>query len=163
MPAWQVVDSIWTSRTNNLARFIACEDEYSLLARGIEKELMPAMTAHGIGLLPYYPLASGLLTGKYKRGAPLPADSRFAVITERNYVGQFMTDANMNRLEKLTAFAAQRGYTLLDIAMSWIARRPLVASVIAGATKPEQVEANVKAAAFKLTADDLKEIDTLTA
>jgi aryl-alcohol dehydrogenase-like predicted oxidoreductase len=162
MPAWQVVDSMWTSRTSNLARFIACEDEYNLISRDIEDELMPAMAQHGIGLLPYYPLASGLLTGKYKRGAPLPADSRFAVITERDYVGQFMTETNMSRVEKLTSFAVQRGYKLLDIAMSWIAQRPLVASVIAGATKPEQVEANVKAAALKLTADDLKEIDKLT-
>ena len=134
----------------------------SLLSRRIERELIPAMAAHGIGLLPYYPLASGLLTGKYQRGAPLPADSRFAVITERNYVRQFMTDTNMTRLETLTAFAQQRGCKLLDIAMSWIAAQPLVASVIAGATKPEQVEANVKAAAFKLTAEDLKELDKLT-
>src|SRR5262245_13296651 len=120
MPAWQVVDSLWTSRSHNLAHFIACEDEYSLLARGIEKELIPAMAAHGIGLLPYYPLASGLLTGKYQRAAPLPADSRFAVITERDYVRQFMTDTNMNRLDKLAGFAQQRGYKLLDIATTWI-------------------------------------------
>ena len=162
MPAWQVVDSVWTSRSNNLARFVACEDEYSLLARGIERELLPAIAAHGLGLLPYYPLASGMLTGKYKRGAPLPPDSRFAVITERDYAGQFMTEANWSRLDRLTAFAERRGYTLLDIAMSWIASRPLVASVIAGATKPEQVEANVKAASFALTADDLAELDKLT-
>jgi aryl-alcohol dehydrogenase-like predicted oxidoreductase len=163
MPAWQVVDSLWTSRNSNLARFIACEDEYNLISRGIEEELIPAMTQHGLGLLPYYPLASGLLTGKYQRGAALPSDSRFAVITERDYVGQFMTDANMSRVEALTAFAQQRGYKLLDIAMSWIASRPLVASVIAGATKPEQVEANTRAAAFKLTAQDLTELDKLTA
>jgi aryl-alcohol dehydrogenase-like predicted oxidoreductase len=163
MPAWQVVDSLWTSRSYNIARYIACEDEYNLISRGIEDELIPAMTTHGIGLLPYYPLASGLLTGKYRRGAALPADSRFAVITERDYVGQFMTDVNMTRVERLTVFAEQRGYRLLDIAMSWIASRPLVASVIAGATKPAQVEANVKAAAFKLTAEDLAELDKLTA
>lgn len=163
MPAWQVVDSLWTSRTCNLARFVACEDEYNLISRGIEDELIPAMTQHGIGLLPYYPLASGLLTGKYRRGAPLPADSRFAVVTERDYVGQFMTERNMTRVETLTAFAQRRGYRLLDIAMSWIASRPLVASVIAGATEPEQVEANVKAAAFKLTAEDFAELDKLTA
>jgi aryl-alcohol dehydrogenase-like predicted oxidoreductase len=163
MPAWQVVDARWTAHTNNLTAFVACEDEYSLLNRDIEQELIPAMAAHGLGLLPYYPLASGLLTGKYKRGAALPPDSRFAVITERDYVGQFMTDTNMARLEKLTAFAERRGYKLLDIAMSWIASRPLVASVIAGATKPEQVEANVKAAGFALTADDLAELDKLTA
>lgn len=124
---------------------------------------LPAMAVHGLGLLPYYPLASGLLTGKYKRGAPLPPGSRFAVITERDYVGQFMTDANMTRLERLTGFAERRGYKLLDIAMSWIASRPLVASVIAGATKPEQVEANVKAAGFTLTAEDCAELDKLTA
>jgi aryl-alcohol dehydrogenase-like predicted oxidoreductase len=163
MPAWQLVDSLWTSRTQNLGHFIACEDEYSLLVRGIEKELIPALAAHGIGLLPFYPLASGLLTGKYQRGAPLPKDSRFAVITDRDYAGRFMTEANWTRLEALTAFAQQRGYKLLDIAMSWIASRSLVASVIAGATKAEQVEANVKAAAFKLTAEDLKELDRLTA
>jgi aryl-alcohol dehydrogenase-like predicted oxidoreductase len=158
-----VVDSHWTARSNNLTPFTACEDEYSLLARGIEDELIPAMAAHGIGLLPYYPLASGLLTGKYKRGEPLPADSRFAVITERDYVGQFMTDANWTRLDRLTAFAEQRGYKLLDLAMSWLVSRPLVASVIAGATRPEQVEANVKAAALTLTAEDLAELDKLTA
>jgi aryl-alcohol dehydrogenase-like predicted oxidoreductase len=163
MPAWQVVDSLWTSRAYNLARYIACEDEYNLISRGIEDELIPAMTQHGIGLLPYYPLASGLLTGKYRRGAPLPADSRFAVITERDYVGQFMTDTNMSRVEALTAFAQRRGYKLLDIAMSWIASRPLVGSVIAGATKPEQVEANVKGATLKLTAEDLAELDKLSA
>jgi aryl-alcohol dehydrogenase-like predicted oxidoreductase len=163
MPAWQVVDARWTARSNNLAPFVACEDEYSLLARGIERELLPAMKEHGLGLLPYYPLASGLLTGKYKRGAPLPADSRFAVITERDYVGQFMTDTNWTRLERLTAFAEQRGYKLLDVAISWILARPLVASVIAGATKPEQVEANVKAAALTLTAEDMAELDKITA
>jgi aryl-alcohol dehydrogenase-like predicted oxidoreductase len=162
MPAWQVVDSLWTSRANNLARFIACEDEYSLLARGIERDLIPAIKAHGVGLLPYYPLASGLLTGKYRRGAALPADSRFAVITERDYVGQFMTESNWALLDKLAAFADRRGYSLLDVAMSWIASRETVASVIAGATKPEQVEANVKAAALQLTADDVAALDTLT-
>jgi aryl-alcohol dehydrogenase-like predicted oxidoreductase len=163
MPAWQVVDSLWVSRSNNLARFIACEDEYSLLGRGIERELLPAMEAMGLGLLPYYPLASGLLTGKYQRNQPLPADSRFAVITERDYVGQFLTEANLARLDGLTAFATQRGYQLLDVAISWLHAQPLVASVIAGATKPEQVEANVKAAALKLTADDMAELDKITA
>jgi len=162
MPAWQVVDAVWTSRSNNISAFVACEDEYSLLARGIERELLPAIADKGLGLLPYYPLASGLLTGKYKRGQPLPAYSRFAVIKERDYVGQFMTEANWTRLDALTAFAERRGYKLLDIAMSWIVARPLVASVIAGATKPEQVEANVKAAALTLTADDMAELDKIT-
>jgi len=163
MPAWQVVDAMWTSRSNNITSFIACEDEYSLLGRGIERELLPAMEQMELGLLSYYPLASGLLTGKYKRGQPLPADSRFAVITERDYVGQFMTEANMGRLDQLTDFAERRGYKLLDVAMSWLYAQPLVASVIAGVTKPEQVKANVKAAALKLTAEDMAELDKITA
>ena len=141
----------------------SCEDEYSLLARGIERDLLPVMQASGLSLLPFYPLASGLLTGKYKRGAPLPEGSRFAVVKERNYIGQFLTDANWQKLDALTAFAQKRGLTILDLAMSWIAARPLVASVIAGATKPEQVEANVKAAAAKLTAADMAELDRMTA
>jgi aryl-alcohol dehydrogenase-like predicted oxidoreductase len=163
MPAWQVVDAMWTSRSNNIASFIACEDEYSLLGRGIERKLLPAMEQMGLGLLPYYPLASGLLTGKYKRGQRLPADSRFAVITERDYVGQFLTDANWARLERLTAYAERRGYKLLDVAISWLYTKPLVASVIAGATKPGQVEMNVKAAALKLTSEDMAELDEITA
>jgi aryl-alcohol dehydrogenase-like predicted oxidoreductase len=154
---------VWTSRGNNLTSFVTCEDEYSLLGRGIERELLPAMEAMGLGLLPYYPLASGLLTGKYQRGKPLPSDSRFAVITERNYVGQFLTEANLSRLDALTAFSVQRGYALLDVAISWLYAKPLVASVIAGATKPDQVEANVKAAALKLTAEDIAELDKITA
>jgi aryl-alcohol dehydrogenase-like predicted oxidoreductase len=163
MPAWQVVDAMWTSRSNNITSFIACEDEYSLLGRGIERELLPAMEQMGLGLLPYYPIASGLLTGKYKRGQPLPADSRFAVITERDYTGQFLTEANLARLDQLTAFAERRGYTLLDVAISWLYAKPLVASVIAGATKPEQVVMNVKAAALKLTSEDMAELDKITA
>lgn len=161
MPAWQVVDSIWTARANNLASFVCCEDEYSLLARGAERELIPAISAHGLGLLPYYPLASGLLTGKYKRGAPPPAGSRFVTVKERDYTGQFLTDANWTLLERIEAIAVQRGYTILELAMSWLAARPQVASVIAGATRPEHVEANVKAASRTLGADDLAEIDKL--
>jgi aryl-alcohol dehydrogenase-like predicted oxidoreductase len=120
------------------------------------------MQANGISLLPYYPLASGLLTGKYKRDAPLPEGSRFAVVKERNYIGQFLTDENWDKLDALTAFAQKRGLTILDLAMSWIAARPQVASVIAGATKPEQMEANVKAATVKLTAVDIAELDKIT-
>ena len=163
MPAGEVLDAIKTARAHGLTALASCEDEYSLLARGIERDLLPAMQASGISLLPFYPLASGLLTGKYKRGAPLPEGSRFAVVKERNYIGQFLTDANWQKLDALTAFARQRDLTVLDLAMSWIAGRPQVASVIAGATKPEQVEANVKAAATRLTAADMAELDRMTA
>jgi len=162
MPTAEVIDAANTARTYGLTSVTSCEDEYSLLARGIERDLLPTMQANGISLLPFYPLASGLLTGKYKRGTPLPEGSRFAVVKERNYIGQFLTEANWQKLDALTAFAQTRGLTILDVAMSWIAARPQVASVIAGATKPEQVEANVKAAAAKLTAADMAELDRMT-
>jgi aryl-alcohol dehydrogenase-like predicted oxidoreductase len=162
MPAAEVLDAVNTARTRGLTSVASCEDEYSLLARGIEHDLLPAMQANGISLLPYYPLASGLLTGKYKRGTPLPEGSRFAVVKERNYIGQFLTEANWQKLEALSAFAQTRGLTILDLAMSWIAARPQVASVIAGATRPEQVEANVKAAGARLTAADMAELDRMT-
>ena len=106
MPAGEVLDAVKTARAHRLTGIASCEDEYSLLARGIERDLLPAMQANGISLLPYYPLASGLLTGKYQRGAPLPEGSRFAVVKERNYIGQFLTDANWQKLDALTAFAA---------------------------------------------------------
>ena len=162
MPTAEVIDAANTARTYGLTSVTSCEDEYSLLARGIERDLLPTMQANGISLLPFYPLASGLLTGKYKRGTPLPEGSRFAVVKERNYIGQFLTEANWQKLDALTAFAQTRGLTILDVAMSWIAARPQVASVIAGATKAEQVEANVKAAAAKLTAADMAELDRMT-
>jgi len=162
MPTAEVIDAANTARTYGLTSVTSCEDEYSLLARGIERDLLPTMQANGNSLLPFYPLASGLLTGKYKRGTPLPEGSRFAVVKERNYIGQFLTEANWQKLDALTAFAQTRGLTILDVAMSWIAARPQVASVIAGATKAEQVEANVKAAAAKLTAADMAELDRMT-
>jgi aryl-alcohol dehydrogenase-like predicted oxidoreductase len=163
MPANELIDAVETARNHGLTAPATCEDEYSLLARGIEHDLLPAMQANGVSLLPYYPLASGVLTGKYQRGAPLPEGSRFAVVKERNYIGQFLTDDNWRKLDALAAFARQRDVTLLDLAMAWIAARPQVASIIAGATKPEQVEANVKAAATNLTAADIAELDQITA
>jgi aryl-alcohol dehydrogenase-like predicted oxidoreductase len=162
MPAAQVREALATSRQHGLTSFACCEDEYSLLFRGIERDLLPVMAAEGLGLLPYYPLASGLLTGKYRRGEPLPAGSRFAVVQERDYTGHFLTEANWQKLDALTAFGRSRGLTLLQVAMSWIAAQPQVGSVIAGATRPEQVEANVKAAQSKLTAEDLSELGRIT-
>ena len=163
MPAADLREAAATARAHGLAAFCCCEDEYSLLFRGIERELLPTMAAEGMSLLPYYPIASGLLTGKYRRGEPLPEGSRFKVVTERDYTGHFLTEANWNKLDALNAFAQRRGLTLLQVAMSWIVARPQVASVIAGATRPEQVEANVKAAQAPLTAEDMAELDRITA
>jgi aryl-alcohol dehydrogenase-like predicted oxidoreductase len=159
LPAWQVVEAEWTSRTHGLAAFVSCQNEYSLLVRDIERELAPAMQAYGLGLLPYFPLAGGLLTGKYRRDAPLPAGTRYT--TSRNMADRYMTEAGWTAVEKLAAFAAQRGKALLDVAVAWLAAKRPVSSVIAGASTPEQVEQNVRAAAWKLTAEDVAAIDAL--
>ena len=158
--AWQLVDMQWTARYHGLNRLVSCETEYNLLARGAERELVPAMRAHGIGMLPYYPLASGFLTGKYKRGAPLPRGARLA--EGKRYADQYINDANFTVLEGLEAFCRQRGRSMLELAFSWLAAQPAVASVIAGATRPEQLEANVKAADWELTTDELAAVDRIT-
>lgn len=158
--AWRLADLQWTARQLGSKPLTTCEVEYSLLVRDPERELIPAMQKHGAVLLPYYPLASGFLTGKYQRNTPTPGGAR--ITRDARYQEMFMTDANWTRLENLTAFCQQRGHTLLELAFSWLAAQPIVACVIAGATRPEQLEANVKAADWALTAPDLKEIDRLT-
>jgi len=161
LPAWQVVDALGTARRLGLNAFISCQDEYSLVVRTPEKELIPAMRHHGLGLLPYFPLASGLLTGKYRRNAKLPNDTRLN--KEQRLADRFMTEANWAKAERLREFAEKRGHTLLELAFSWLAARPPVASVIAGATKPEQVEVNVRAVGWKLTPEEMAEVDRLAA
>src|SRR5690606_22513475 len=131
----------WTSRHHGLHRLECTQAEFNLLARRAETELFPAMRAIGMSLLPYFPLASGLLTGKYRKGAAVP-EGRMSLPWFRRE----LNDANLERVEKLVAFAEQRGRTILELAMSWLLAEPLVASVIAGATKAEQVQANVRAA-----------------
>jgi aryl-alcohol dehydrogenase-like predicted oxidoreductase len=157
LPAWQVVEAQWTSRSHGLAAFASCQDEYSLLVRGIERELIPAMKQYGLGLLPYFPLAGGLLTGKYRRNAPMPAGARLTA--SKNMADRYMTAAGWQAVERLEAFAKERGKTLLDLAFAWLLARRPVSSVIAGATTPEQVEQNVAAAACRLTPDELAAID----
>jgi aryl-alcohol dehydrogenase-like predicted oxidoreductase len=159
--AWQVVEARWISRTFGLASFVSCQNEYSLLARGPDRELIPMMQADGMGLLPYYPLAGGLLTGKYRRNTPMPEGARLTVHGAR-YGDRFINDANWPIVERLETFAEQRGRTLLELAFSWLASRPCVSSIIAGATKPEQLEENVCAVGWALTTDDFQEIDRIT-
>lgn len=158
-PAWMVVEAQETARRCNLNRFVSCQDEYSLLIRDADRELMPMMSKYGLGLLPYFPLACGLLTGKYSRGA-MPQGAR---LTEtKRWADKYLNDRNWRVTEELAAFAKARGHTLLDLAFSWLLARHPVASVIAGATSPEQIEANVKAASWKLSGEDLAEIDRIT-
>jgi aryl-alcohol dehydrogenase-like predicted oxidoreductase len=148
----------WTARTRGFERFISAQNEYSLLKTGVEKELVPALEEYGIGMLPYFPLASGFLTGKYTRGAEIPKGSR----VDAWGMGGLLTDRTFDRLEALTAFGAERGHSLLDVAMSGLAARPAVASVIAGATSAEQVAENVAAASWTLTPEDVAALAELT-
>src|ERR1700743_595781 len=141
-------------------RFVSCQEQYSLVMRDIEKDLLPAAQEYNLGLLPYFPLASGLLTGKYKRGAEAPADTRFGKVPALR--DRYVTPRNEAIVEKLQAFVAARGRTMLELAFSWLASRPQVSSVIAGATRVEQIEHNVKAIEWTLNADELAEIDKIT-
>lgn len=161
MPAWQVADAQWTARDLRLPGFASAQDEYSLLKRGAEKDLIPALKHYGMGLLPYFPLANGALTGKYKRNAPMPDGARLTKLPER--AGQIFSETNWAKIEALTDFCEGRGRTLVELAFSWLAAQSVVSSVIAGATRPEQIAANVKAADWALTADELAEIDRITA
>jgi len=156
---WLAAHAEWTARTRGLTRFVSAQNEYSWLRRGIEADLVPALLEYGIGLLPYYPLASGLLSGKYRRGEPVPAGSRLATWGQESV----LTDETFDVLEALTSFAGSRGVELLDVAIGGLAAQPAVASVIAGATSREQVVRNVAAGNWHPTADDLDELAELTA
>jgi aryl-alcohol dehydrogenase-like predicted oxidoreductase len=158
--AWQVVDATWTAHDRRLHGFVSSQDELNLLVREAERELIPALESRGMGLLPFFPLASGLLTGKYEPRAEAPAGTRMAVM--KRLADRYMTERNWVAVEKLSAFCEARGHTMLELAFSWLLSKHLVSSVIAGATKPEQVEANAKAGHWKLTHDDLVEIDKIT-
>jgi aryl-alcohol dehydrogenase-like predicted oxidoreductase len=159
-PAWRIAEAEFSARAMNVNRFISCQDEYSLVMRDIEKDLLPAAQQYNLGLLPFFPLASGLLTGKYKRGAAVPADTRFAKAPGLR--DRYATERNEDIVEKLQAFTTARGHTMLELAFSWLASRPQVASVIAGATRVEQIEANVKAIGWALSAEEIAEIDGIT-
>ncbi len=160
LSAAQLEQALSVSERAHLVSFICCQDEYNLLERNLEKGLLGAMRKHGLGLLPYFPIASGLLTGKYKLGVPLPPGSRLANSPPRG--GGVLNDRNWRIVDKLSAFAAARGHTLLELAMSWLASRPFIPSIIAGATKPEQVEQNIAAVPWALSPADLVEIDQIT-
>lgn len=146
--AWQIADAEWIARTNGFARFVSAQNHYSLLERGVEKSVVPACEHFGIGLLPYFPLANGLLTGKYRRSEPAPDGTRLAALPDRLKAESF------DVIEALEKYAAERGRTLLDVAIGGLAAKPAVGSVIAGATKPEQVRANAAAGQWVPTADD---------
>ena len=159
MSAAQVVQAQRISQENGLNRFVTCQDQYSLLSREIEAALVPAIEAHRLSLLPYFPLASGMLTGKYVLGAPMPQGTR---LSRKRYSERFLNDDNFHIVEKLREFCAQRDRSLLELAFGWLLSKPLVGCVIAGASTPEQVKNNVAASGWRLDAAEMAQADQLS-
>lgn len=153
LAGWQIADAAWLTKSRDQTGPVCAENHYSLLEREAEREVIPACRRFGLGLVPYFPLANGLLTGKYQRDSTPPAGSRLA---DRQHL---LSDAPWQRIERLRQFAAERNITMVDVAVGWLANQPAVSSVIAGATVPEQVKTNVAAAGWKPTSADLDLID----
>ena len=161
MPAAELAVAQDTARRFGLSAFVSAQDEYSLLVRGVETALVPTLEKEGMGLLPYFPLASGLLTGKYEQGKEIPAGTRYARMGR--FGERYMTEENWRIVSGLSAFAKSKGHTLLELAFAWLVAHPFLTSVIAGATRVEQVEQNAKAAAWRLNAAEVAEVNRLSA
>jgi aryl-alcohol dehydrogenase-like predicted oxidoreductase len=155
---WQVVEAQWIARREHYTALTSAQNHYNLFERRIERELVPACKAYGLSVLPYFPLANGFLSGKYRKGETPPEGSRLA--SPRGEA--LLTDANFATLEKLESFAQGHGHTVLELALGWLASQPPVASVISGATSPGQIEQNVKATEWRLTAEEMAEVDSIT-
>jgi aryl-alcohol dehydrogenase-like predicted oxidoreductase len=154
---WQIADADWTAA--GATRFVSAQNQFSLLDRKVEFEVLPACEHFGLGFLPFFPLASGLLSGKYRRGEAPPEGTRLAAWGARGQ--QALNDKNFDKVEKLEAWASERGHTILELAFAWLLGHPVVSSVIAGATTPEQVRANAATADWELTPEEVKEVGEL--
>ena len=154
--AAQIDEAAKVSSDRGLARFVGTQIEWNLLERGVEAEVVPAARRNQVGVVPYFPLASGMLTGKYLRGEEYPEGSRFTMMG--GYFAKVATDENFTRVEELTEFAAARGHSVLELAIAWLAAQDGVGSVIAGATTAEQVRANAAGADWTLTAEEIAAI-----
>jgi aryl-alcohol dehydrogenase-like predicted oxidoreductase len=154
---WQIADADWTAA--GATRFVSAQNQYSLLERKVEFEVLPACEHFGLGFLPFFPLASGLLSGKYKRGEKPPEGTRLAAWGARGSAA--LSDKNFDKIEKLTGWAEERGHTILELAFAWLLGHEVVSSVIAGATSAEQVQTNAAAAAWALSPEEVKEVDDL--
>src|SRR6476469_3811616 len=150
---WQVADADWTARSSGLERFVSVQNRYSLLDRSVEADVVPACERCGLGVLPYFPLELGLLTGKYRRGEAAPQGTRAAAMAS-----PWLEHADWDRIERLEKYAEQRGVTVLDVAVAGLAAQPTVASVISGATRGDQVRANAAALRWRPTAADLADL-----
>jgi len=159
MTGAQIAAAERSAADNGLHRFVVTQDQYNLLSRQIEADVMPAIEAYGLSLIPYFPLASGMLTGKYKRDVPAEPGTRMSF---KRYSDRFCNDANFQIVEKLRAFCAARNRSLLELAFAWLLSKPVIGSVIAGASSPQQVQQNAAASGWQLTAAEMAEIDRLT-
>jgi aryl-alcohol dehydrogenase-like predicted oxidoreductase len=162
IPAWRLVEAQWISKTERLHKFIVSQNEYSLVQRDAENNLFPALEEYGVGFMGYSPLANGLLTGKFKAGVEAPKDTRLG----QNLWGtgkRYLSDKMLKLADDLNRFASERGHTLIELAIAWQLSNPLVCSVIGGASKPEQLEANVAAGncGWNLSADELAEVNRI--
>ncbi len=154
--AWQVCEAYWTSKALNLNAFVSVQPEYSMLNRDVERELVPFCEAYNVGVIPYFPLAGGFLTGKYQQGQPVPEGTRFA--GNERAQQRTLTERNFAFLSRLESFAEERGHPIVELAIAWLLGKSIVSSVIAGATRPEQVTANAKAADWHLTPEEMEEV-----
>jgi len=157
---WQVANAAWTAKSHGWAPYVSAQNQYNLLDRTIEKDLMPACREFGVGILPFFPLASGFLTGKYRKGEAPAQGTRFAAM--RRLADPMLTDANFAMLEHLDEFAGKRGHTLLELAVGWLATQPEISSVISGATSPDQVKQTATAIDWQLSAEEMAAVSKLT-
>jgi aryl-alcohol dehydrogenase-like predicted oxidoreductase len=156
--SWQLAHANLLAEVRGWTPFAVLQSHYHMLERGVEREVLPYCQAHEVGFVPFFPLAGGFLTGKYKRGEPAPAGSRGE---SNRYVQRYMTEANYETVEKLTAWAAERGRGMNELAEAWLLAQPRVCSVISGATRLEHVQMNAQAADWQLTEDELAEVDAV--
>jgi len=158
---WQIAEALSISKEYGLESFISTQPEYNLTNRKIETEVIPAAINYNIGIIPYYPLASGILTGKYSSITDLPEGTRIAGMPEGPYKDKFLNERNFEILNALQPYAKSTGHTISELSIAWLLAQPQVSSVITGATKPEQIEANGKAAEWDLSESELEEIENL--
>lgn len=162
LSAWRMVEAMWISKTENLHHFMISQNEYSLIQRDAETELFPMLSEYGLGFTAYAPLANGLLTGKFTSGIPTPEDTRLGK-NLWNSGTRYLTEARLQLVDRLDSFAQERGHTLLELAFGWQLANPLIGSVIAGATKIEQMEQNLAAGSgWRLTPEEVEAIDQIT-
>ena len=157
--AWEMAEAAWVSKTEHLERFVCVEPEYNMLKRNVESELVPFCERYGVGMTPFYPLAGGFLTGKYKRGAGAPDGTRLAIAP--NQGKRWLTDDYFDALDGIAEFCERTGHAMIDVAFAWLLANPVVSSVIAGASRPDQVTQNAASAELRLSATEISDLDTI--